>query len=103
MNCPRYPAFFCPTFAANSFDRWPALRSPLTLRFARFFHTEVSKPIRVAPANRRRGLRVFMVIGPRYPVAGAVLLTPGLLGPGLRGQYLRSLACPAAALGVALW
>jgi len=53
-------AGFGPAFAANIFDRQPALRPPLTLRFGRFSHTEVSNPIRFAPANRRRGLRDFI-------------------------------------------
>jgi len=54
-------AGFGPAFAANIFDRQPALRPPLTLRFGRFSHTEVSNPIRFAPANRRRALNNFAI------------------------------------------
>jgi hypothetical protein len=53
-------ASFTPAFAANIFDRWPSLR-PFTLRFGRSFHTEVSNPIRFAPANRRRALNNFAI------------------------------------------
>ncbi len=63
-------AVFTPTFAANTFDRWAALRPPFASRFGGRFHTEVSKPIRVAPANRRRGPRVSTDIG-SHRVSGA--------------------------------